>query len=432
MSMYFTNYKIQGTESEKLEKIRFLLACLFIFFLPYEHYYSTTIFYLFIGTLLIDFKVSKIKRIPKQVWVFQLIFLLSVVGYVSSNYKHEAGSFVERQLMIFLFPIVLPMAFDITKERIKSLLYTLVINSFCIVIILYAYVFYQMQEQNLPINDLFTKPFLNHNFSQPIGIHASYLSFYLSVGFLFLLQELILVKQIKSKILITIVMLCLLLSLFSLIARSILLAFFVVLIIVVPIFFFKTTKDTLKYFVLLVPVLVVGVFFVRNSIDIGHRVLENVVVDLGVVKGNVQDNIEQIEPRAERWKLGIDLVKQKPLLGHGTGSELPLLKEEYLKKKLMISYYENFNSHNGYLSILIKHGITGLIVFLFAFFYYVRLAIVNRSFIYFSFLLTLLVFLLVENVLDRQVGIFFFALLNTLFGYYFLNQQQDDKIVTHE
>jgi O-antigen ligase len=111
------------------------------------------------------------------------------------------------------------------------------------------------------------------------------------------------------------------------------------------------------------------------------------------------------------------LVKRSPLIGYGTGDEIAMLKTQYIQKGLYISYLEDFNAHNQYLSFLLKNGVLGLAIFLMAFVYYLRLAFLNRDFMYISFLILLLIGFYTENVLDANKGILFFTFFNTLFGY---------------
>jgi O-antigen ligase len=135
----------------------------------------------------------------------------------------------------------------------------------------------------------------------------------------------------------------------------------------------------------------------------------------------------QVEPRMQRWICAVDLIKQRPLLGYGTGDEVGLLKQKYYDNNLMVSYHLEFNAHNQYLSTLIKHGIIGLLVFMSAFFYYLYLGVRAKDFIYTSFVILLLVGFFTENILDMNKGIFFFAFFNTLFGYNALFERKNNR-----
>ena len=100
---------------------------------------------------------------------------------------------------------------------------------------------------------------------------------------------------------------------------------------------------------------------------------------------------------------------------------MPLLLNEYKKRNMVVSYREQFNTHNQYLSILIKFGIVGLIAFLLALGYFYYLALKNENFVYLSFLIFITLGFFTENIIDANKGIFFFAFFNTLLGYNCLN-----------
>jgi O-antigen ligase len=75
-------------------------------------------------------------------------------------------------------------------------------------------------------------------------------------------------------------------------------------------------------------------------------------------------NLNILEPRAVRWACGWELITQSPVIGHGSGSEVALLKEKYYAKKYFNSYVNDLNVHNQFLSMLLKTGIAGLLVLL--------------------------------------------------------------------
>jgi O-antigen ligase len=47
-------------------------------------------------------------------------------------------------------------------------------------------------------------------------------------------------------------------------------------------------------------------------------------------------NLNILEPRAVRWACGWELITQAPVIGHGSGSEVALLKEKYYAKNISI------------------------------------------------------------------------------------------------
>ena len=119
--------------------------------------------------------------------------------------------------------------------------------------------------------------------------------------------------------------------------------------------------------------------------------------------------IENTEPRLARWEVILDLVKQSPFVGYGSGPETDLLKDRYFKKGLYISYLNEFNTHNQYLAVLLKTGIVGLLLFLCVLYYGYAAAIKRKDLLLLAFMIMISVVSLSENILDLNKGIFFYG-----------------------
>lgn len=424
MNNYLFTFNLSGTDVTKLEQIRFILLNLFVFFLPFDKFYTTLILYVLIITTLLDFNKMKLKQIPKNFWIFQIIFFLSVSGYFYSQNKVEAASLIERQLAILIFPILIPLAVILTKERVTTILKTLFISSIIAVLVLFFHAIYTLIQLDLPLNNLFSKDFFNHNFSDPLGIHAGYLSAYLSLSLIFLIIFLP-QKKLINNILIGLCLFILVLGLLFLSARNILIYTIVTTIIIYPIFHVKRKA---KYFFVFIIIIGLSTLFITTNKSLTERFSTDLMEDINFNSAN--KNFEIIEPRSERWKLGVHLIEKAPVLGYGTGDERDLLRIKYKEKGYIISYVERYNVHNQYLSILIKHGFLGLSIFLSAFLYYIRLAIKSKNYMYIAFLFGICFFFLTENVLDTNKGIFFFALFNVMFGYTSYNKIKTNSITS--
>lgn len=417
MNSYLSIFNLTKSEnSDKLEQLRFILLHLFVFLLPFDKFYTTLILYLIILTTLIDFKIAKLKDIPKTFWIFQTIVLLSISGYFYSLNTGEAGSLIERQLVLLIFPIILPLAIKITKEKVDQLIITLTISSVVTVCMLFSAAFYSLLQLHLPLSLIFSSNFFNHNFSAPIGIHAGYLSIYLSLSFIYLATIIPAQKRIYAIICIGSALL-LFIALFFLAARTIIIFIILIMIFVYP---FIYVKNKIKYFIFVFFLLCVSLFTIYNNQFLKNRFSTELLND---IKTDGISHYLTAEPRIDRWKIGFNLGMQSPIFGHGTGDERDLLKEKYKEKQFVISYYNNFNIHNQYLSIFIKHGLVGFIIFMLFLLYLFKLIYKSKNFLYFVFLVGICAFFLTENVLDSNKGIFYFAFFNILFGYAVINDK---------
>lgn len=405
-------------EKFSLEDIRFFLICLFTFSLPFDRLYSQLIIVILLVLVFIDFDIKKLKFIPKKVWVFQSFFFLTVIGLLNTSTADISdGSFiVEKQLAIFILPILMPLSFNITQHRVNIILQTLLVSSLISILYLIFTSIFTFYSLHIPFSEFIqSNTYFNHSFSAPLNIHAGYLSMYISLSAFYILKKLSVTNGTdRYKLYVQIVIL--IVGLLLLASRTNTIILFIVALILYPLFRIKSLKESLIPVVLILGLSFLPFYF---SSYLKNRYGGELIGDISS-QGNV------IEPRIVRWKECISLFKESPVIGHGTGSEIHKLQEKYWEKGLIYSYYHKYNAHNQYLSILIKHGILGFIAFVGALVFFFRIAIRNKSFLYLAFLIQISVLFFTENVLDVNKGIFYFAFFNTLFGFFYLKQDSDE------
>ena len=411
--------------TDRKERLRFILILFFVFSLPFDVLYSSVLVILLSLITLFDSSKDKFKGIPRHFFLFQMVFFLSAAGYFYSLHKSGASFLMERQLTIFLLPVILPMAISITKEKINLTLVVLSLSSFIAVVYLFAAMFYSIVEElKMPLfQTISSGAFFNHQFSKPLDIHAGYLSLYISLSILFLTHRYDSGRSMRRKVLLILLLSVLFSGLFFLASRNIIIATFFILVFVYP---FYKVKNKVPYILILTAILVSSFLLIRSIPYLHERFSVNLITDINPIRSSQGITYSINEPRYERWKGAAELIKRSPLVGYGTGDEIPMLKTEYIKRGHYISYLENYNAHNQYLSYLLKNGIVGLLIFLFIFGYYLRLALKSKNFEYLSFLIILLIGFYTENILDANKGIVFFAFFNTLLGYYALRKIRED------
>lgn len=125
-----------------------------------------------------------------------------------------------------------------------------------------------------------------------------------------------------------------------------------------------------------------------------------------------QSYIDALEYRIQIWEAAIEVIKKTPLFGNLQDSEKNVINfQHYLNGK----YYfldSNLNSHNQYLSITLKFGLIGLIIFFIYLFHccktvYKKNSSNQRAFT--GFLLIVFTIFIIENILVRHHGIVLFA-----------------------
>jgi O-antigen ligase len=105
----------------------------------------------------------------------------------------------------------------------------------------------------------------------------------------------------------------------------------------------------------------------------------------------------------------VELIKQSPVIGYGTGAEIEVLKEKYFEKKLYLSYLSEFNAHSQYLSFLLNLGMIGCGLFIFILCYGFYWAIKEKDILLISFLVIISVTAISEDILNLNKGIFFYG-----------------------
>lgn len=128
---------------------------------------------------------------------------------------------------------------------------------------------------------------------------------------------------------------------------------------------------------------------------------------------NADANGSSVFQRVEFIKASLNIIKENPVIGIGTGDIADSFANYYdvTNSKLLPEY--RFRSHNQYLAITVAFGLLGLIWFLFSMFYPIVADKKNRNYLYFVFLFIMLFSMLTEDTLETQIGVTLFAFFNS-------------------
>lgn len=392
----------------------YLLAA-FVVSLPFDRLYSELALVLFLLHTLIHLDRPALSRLRKKDWLVPAsIYCLTVAGTIYTNYRAEAFFEWERQLALLLLPICFVLT-TINLQRYRLfLLNALTLSCACTIVYLYYAALRVIGYNHLPLSALFTTAFINHNFAEPIDMHATYFSMYIGLAAITPLWYLKTGPSRSIKILSAVVLVILVAGLLQLASRAVLIAMLVVVNVAVPLMLFSG-RSRIRYFVMSALVSLLLVFVVVQNDVFRNRYVTELKNDL--TQQSINLNI--LEPRAVRWACGFDLIKKSPLVGHGSGSEVALLKQQYFERKYYNSYINDLNIHNQFLSMLIKFGIIGLILLMTVLFVGFKKAWHNKDLFFAAFLIIVSVVFFSENVLDGNKGIFFFAFFYSLFYFDF-------------
>lgn len=398
-------------EDKLSNKISFYHLAFFLVMLPFDRFYSQLVLISFTIHTLLQLRRENFRQIPfKTLIISQSVFLLTLVGIFYSNNTGQAGSMLSRQLAIFLFPLLFALSSLDLKKYLPQLL--LFFSVSCAVTILYLYVdaFRIILYNKLPLSAIASDFFINHNFSSPIDMHATYLSLYAGLCLLFLIGGWPAERFGKHEVLRGIAALILLAGLVQLASRTVFFTTLVCAFIVLPALRFSGAQKK-KLLISGGSILVLLTILINSLPGLRSRFLDDLRADLGQSKNYTRIT----EPRMQRWKLAAEIIQEKPVFGHGSGDEVDLLKEKYFENKLYKSFLLNLNAHNQYLSMLIRFGAIGLIIFLMAIWYGTRLALREKDTMFLCFMLLMIMLAFSENFLDVNKGIFFYGFFFPLF-----------------
>lgn len=124
--------------------------------------------------------------------------------------------------------------------------------------------------------------------------------------------------------------------------------------------------------------------------------------------------------RLEYWKTSIQIFKDHPFFGVGTGDIENAFQQKYNQNNSILNPENRLRSHNQYLTLATTFGLFGFFTFCFFLFFPMISTKSYQNYFYLAFFIVVCVSMLTEDTLDTQVGITFFAFFNSLF---LLNQK---------
>jgi O-antigen ligase len=207
-------------------------------------------------------------------------------------------------------------------------------------------------------------------------------------------------------------------------SKSILAVLFIMINIVIPFYMLKG-KQRLRFAFAALGISVIAIAAVVSVKSFRERYVTSLGDDLLAAKPGAST-----DPRLARWHLVAGVIKQHPIIGHGSGSETTLLHDEFYKAKMYSSFLARLNSHNQYLSFLVKSGIWGFLIYVVTLTYGFRIAFKSKDVVFISFLLVIAIVSLSENVLDADKGVMFYSLFFSFFLFSGLKKAIPVKIDT--
>lgn len=124
-----------------------------------------------------------------------------------------------------------------------------------------------------------------------------------------------------------------------------------------------------------------------------------------------------VTQRLEYYKMALNIIRERPWFGHGTGGYYLAYQKEYDRSKFFPPGIYRQRSHNMIFSYMIDFGIIGAIYICYALVAPVYSENKRKSFLLITFLLVVSISLINEDTLNNHDAISFFAFFYPLFLY---------------
>ena len=388
------------------------LICISIPFMTYAKAFVNICMICLFLIMVVSFNKDKVINIVNQKFFKALtIFLIFIVIYSLFNGSFfedfaESRKIAQIILLLILFSFVNDKRFLIygfvTGVLVSSLITDLNILT------------YYLNSSDLLISkssveDLFTTQRLYLGFFVVISI--------ILLSFLFQTSN-----RNKQKFFYVLLILFFIFSLFLISSRSaILIAFLVLLITII-----YNSKSVFTIGALLASFVILSAIIITNK-NLSNRFLYS----QDSVRTSFIEKIKTHEPRYDIWRFSLQIFDEQNLgfFGLGTYKTQELLVEKYklmpIDKRKNWFIQRNFNTHNQYIDIILSFGFLGLI--LFAVFIREILLKTYKNVYSLNLILSLILFLVIENLFHRQLGTFILA-LTIVMAVHIINSQNEKDI----
>lgn len=392
--------------SKQHAAVHFNLLMLFCFLLPL-HPRLTTLVGIFLGLnwLMSGTWFSNAKAFINPLFLLLISFyILHLLGMVHTVNVPQGWQELETKFSLLFFPLLF-FSFPI-KNRIEFDTLLKVFTGGCLVASLYCLI---LGGYDYYLNiEIFYKCLCHSYLGKYLGFHPTYFGIY--IGFaLFFLQDYF-IKNIERYSSIQKVghwILSIWFFLFIMLLASRIIVYATSFILVISFFcFMKNWKDYIKG----VAISLLGIFLLGYMIKefpcIGKRANREIIIS----------GKENRNARIILWTTALDIIKNQPFIGVGTGDAQDELRKEFAKVNYTIGLKNNHDAHNQYLHTTVSVGILGGIIVIIMLCIPFFFAFQKQDYLYLILLALLGISFLTESILEVQRGTLFYGFFNSLFA----------------
>lgn len=401
-----------------------LLTIAFIFpfgisLLPYLLWFAG-LAWLLEGKILMKIKNAVTNKILFFYFILFLVFyLLHLLSVFNSDNSKEAWFDIQVKLALVVFPFIIFTSNDLIKKKTNNILIALLAGT--IIAILFCFFNSLFQSFHItdghlvfrvhPGNQDWNNYFLADYFS--VFHHPSYFAMLisLSIAIVFYLgfSKRDIVNLHRWQYILLLIFLSVALFLISSRAGLIIWAMIIIYFFINDLAGKYTFNEKILSFLPFVLLAGVLVFLLLN----GDR-FRVVADEISAIKKDGQESecTGSSEIRVVMWGRALDIIKDNPLLGTGTGDVKDRLQRNAELEGYSIVKDRNFNVHNQYLETWMGIGVFGFIILLLLIF--IPLFFKSRHYLLPYLIIILSTSFLFESMLNRLAGIIFFSFFLSL------------------
>lgn len=368
--------------------------------------------------------ISLRKRDLKMKGVFFLNACLFVMYALSITYSEnisDAFKILETKLSLLIFPLSFVLL-SANSNAVSSVLKfeeplkkLFLLSSFvlCVIIFIVSLQYGNYYEQKIALQPFLDN--LNTGFYWLVD-HPIYLSIYISIALLILIHLYASANR-NNKIALLIIGLFKLFILLLLSRKGVIIAFS----LSASVYVFLKQRKKANIILLITTVFLVSIPMVNKFMpDTTKRFQE--MFDSKSYKKEV-DPHSSTSIRYAIYTCALEKISDSWLVGYGLGDVKPELDSCYgnISSHLLEI---NYNSHNQYLDVLLTVGLIGFILFLISLFINLRICFINKDYFAFCLILMFMIFMITENILDRQNGVILFAFFINFFFFKNMNESR--------
>ncbi|MBI2721416.1 MAG: O-antigen ligase family protein [Bacteroidetes bacterium] len=146
-----------------------------------------------------------------------------------------------------------------------------------------------------------------------------------------------------------------------------------------------------------------------------HKRVYEITYEYEELVNNRDINGHSLTMRPYFWKAAVLIVKSNPVIGIGTGDVQQELNNMYVKSNSPLKKDWYKRPHNQFLTIAVAIGCVGLLIFLFSLIWPMITLKSKFHVLFYPFFILAIISFLLEDTLESQAGLTFFAFFNTLF-----------------